>query len=303
MSKNKLTRRQFVSTVTAGAGTVLMNKRALAAENSVSNSLSDNLKLVSLGNSGLRTTFLGMGTGFSGYSGPLGAARAEVAGSLIRQAYDKGIRYFDCADSYGTHSNIASALKGLPRESYSICSKIWVSQGGIPEPDRPDADVVIDRFRKELNTDYIDLIQIHCMTDAHWTDKEKRQMDILEKLKSKGIIRAHGASVHSLEAMEACSGNSWVDVVHVRINPYGESMDKSDPVHVIPVLEKLHNEGKGIIGMKLTGAGKFKNDNEKIDESLKFVIGLSTVDMIIVGFEQSDQIDRYLARVQSVQTS
>ena len=128
--------------------------------------------------------------------------------------------------------HVASALRGFPRESYTLCSKIWVSQGGIPEPERPDADVVVERFRKELKTDYIDLIQIHCMTDAHWTERQKRQMDILENLKAKDIIRAHGVSVHSLEAMEACIGNPWVDVVHVRINPYGEAMDHSDPTVV-----------------------------------------------------------------------
>jgi aryl-alcohol dehydrogenase-like predicted oxidoreductase len=303
MSKNKLTRRQFVSTVTAGAGTVLISKPVLATDSRASISLSDNLRFVSLGKSGLKTTFLGMGTGFSAYHMPSRLNSSGAVASVIRLAYEKGIRYFDCADSYGTHSNIASALKGFPRESYTLCSKIWVSQGGIPEPDRPDANAVIDRFRKELNTDYIDLIQIHCMTDAHWSDKEKRQMDILEKLKSKGIIRAHGVSVHSLEAMKACIGNRWVDVVHVRINPYGESMDNNDPAEVTPVIEKLHHEGKGIIGMKLTGSGKFKYDDEKIDESLKFVLGLSTVDMIIVGFEQPEQIDRYNARVKSVHRS
>ena len=135
------------------------------------------------------------------------------------------------------------------------------------------------------------------MTDAKWTDKEKKQMDILENLKAKRIIRAHGVSVHSLEAMEACAGNPWVDVVHVRINPYGEAMDKNDPAQVTPVIEKLHREGKGIIGMKLIGAGKFKNESEKIDASLKYVLGLGTVDMIIVGFELPEQIDNYIARV------
>ncbi len=300
MSKNKLTRRQFVSTVTAGAGTVLIGKTVLAAKASATLSFSDTLKVVDLGNSGLRTTFLGMGTGYGGYDRSSGLTGSGVSGSLIKLAYDKGIRYFDCADSYGTHSSLASALRDVSRESYTLCSKIWVSQGGIPEPERPDADLVIDRFRRELNTDYIDLIQIHCMTDAHWTDKERRQMDILEKLKSKGIIRAHGVSVHSLEALEACSGNPWVDVVHVRINPYGETMDKSDTSHVTLVIEKLHHEGKGIIGMKITGSGKFKNEDEKIDESLKYLIGLSTIDMVITGFERPDQIDRYIARVQNV---
>jgi aryl-alcohol dehydrogenase-like predicted oxidoreductase len=298
MSKNKLTRRQFVTTVTAGAGTVLIGNTVLAARPSATVPLSDTLKIVSLGNSGLRTTFLGMGTGYSGYDRSSGFTGSGVSGSLIRLAYDKGIRYFDCADSYGTHSGLASALRDVSRESYTLCSKIWVGQGGIAEPERPDANLVIDRFRSELNTDYIDLIQIHCMTDPHWTDKEKRQMDILEKLKSKGIIRAHGVSVHSLEALEACSGNPWVDVVHVRINPFGEAMDKSDPSLVTPVLEKLHQQGKGIIGMKITGAGGFKNENEKIDESLKYLTGLSSVDMVIAGFDEPDQIDRYIARVQ-----
>ena len=299
MGKTKLTRRQFVSTITVGAGTVILGKAGIATPSPYSGSLPDALKIVRLGNSGLKTTLIGMGTGFSGFNRSSNITRAGVAESIIRQAYEKGIRFFDCADSYGTHSYTAAALKSFPRESYTLGSKIWVSQGGIPEPERPGADVVVDRFRKELNTDYLDLIQIHCMTDAGWTDKEKRQMDILENLKAKKIIRAHGVSVHSLEAMEACAGNPWVDVVHVRINPFGEAMDKNNPAQVTPVIEKLHKEGKGIIGMKLIGAGKFKNEPDKIDESLKYVLGLGTVDMIIVGFEFPEQIDNYFERVRN----
>jgi aryl-alcohol dehydrogenase-like predicted oxidoreductase len=125
-------------------------------------------------------------------------------------------------------------------------------------------------------------------------------MDILETLKSKKIIRAHGVSIHSLEAMEAAAASSWVDVVHVRVNPYGESMDHKDPAQVIPVIEKLHKAGKGVIGMKLIGNGKFRNDSEKIDASLKYVLGLGTVDMIIVGFELPEQIDNYVGRVKKL---
>jgi aryl-alcohol dehydrogenase-like predicted oxidoreductase len=128
---------------------------------------------------------LGMGTGFSGYNRSSNITRAGVAESVIKAAWEKGVRYFDCADSYGTHPYTASALKGIPREKYAIGTKMWVSQGGIPEPDRPDANIVIDRFRKELNTDYIDLVQLHCMTDHNWTDMHKKQMDILENLKAK----------------------------------------------------------------------------------------------------------------------
>lgn len=301
MGKSKLTRRQFVTTtITAGAGTILLGKTVLASPAVPGKVPADPFQIISLGKTGIKTTLLGMGTGFSGGNRSSNITRAGVAEPLIRQAYDKGIRFFDCADSYGTHSFTASALKGIPRDKYVLSSKIWVSQGGIPEPERPDADVVVERFRKELNTEYLDMVQIHCMTDGQWTDKQKKQMDILETLKAKKIIRAHGVSVHSLDALEACVDSKWVDVVHVRINPYGEAMDRKDPAEIIPVIEKLHKAGKGIIGMKLIGNGKFRNDSDKIDASLKYVLGLGTVDMIIVGFELPEQIDNYIGRVENV---
>jgi aryl-alcohol dehydrogenase-like predicted oxidoreductase len=304
MTKRNLTRRQFVTTtITAGAGSVLFAKAALGFPAKHPGSYADAFQIVTLGKSGLKSTLLGMGTGFSGYNRSSNITRAGVAETIIRQAYEKGIRFFDCADSYGTHPFTAAALKGVPRESYTLSSKIWVGPGGIPDTDRPDADVVIDRFRKELKTDYLDLVQIHCMTDPKWTDKQKKQMDILETLKVKKIIRAHGVSVHSLKAMEACVDSPWVDVVHVRINPFGEVMDKSDPATVIPVIAKLHKAGKGIIGMKLIGNGNFKNDPGKIDASLKYVLGLGTVDMIIVGFELPEQIDNYIGRIRKLPLS
>jgi predicted aldo/keto reductase-like oxidoreductase len=300
MAKNKLTRRQFVTTsAAAGAGTLLLGKAAFGFHTGISGLSEDPFQIITLGKTGIKTTLLGMGTGFSGYNRSSNITRAGVAESVIHQAYEKGIRFFDCADSYGTHPFTAAALKGIPRDNYTLSSKIWVSQGGIPEPERPDADVVVERFRKELNTDYLDMVQIHCMTDPEWTDKQKKQMDILENLKAKKIIRAHGVSIHSLEAMEACVNSPWVDVVHVRVNPFGEAMDKKDPSLVIPVIEKLHKAGKGIIGMKLIGNGNFRNDSEKIDASLKYVLGLGTVDMIIVGFELPEQIDNYILRVKT----
>jgi aryl-alcohol dehydrogenase-like predicted oxidoreductase len=304
MANSKLTRRQFISTtIAAGAGTVLLGRSSAASANGPTPLPDNPFRLVTLGKSGIKTTLLGMGTGFSGYNRSSNITRAGVAESLIRQAYEKGIRFFDCADSYGTHKFTAAALKGIPREKYVLSSKMWVGEGGIPEPERPNADIVIDRFRKELNTDYIDMIQIHCMTDGRWTDKQKKQMDILENLKAKKIIRAHGVSVHSMEALEASAESSWVDVIHVRINPYGEAMDNKDASVVVPVIEKLHKAGKGVIGMKLIGNGKFRNDSEKIDASLKYVLSLGTVDMIIIGFELPEQIDNYIGRVEKVLNS
>jgi len=301
MEKRNLTRRQFMMTLAAGAGTALIGNSLYANPEAGKLSMFDPFGTITLGKTGIKTTLLGMGTGYSGYNRSSNITRAGVAESIIRQAYEKGIRFFDCADSYGTHPFTKAALKGIPRENYTLGTKMWVYPGGIPEPERPDSEIVIDRFRKELNTDYIDLVQMHCMTNGEWTDQHKRFMDGLENLKAKQIIRAHGVSVHSFDALKVASEHPWVDVIHVRINPFGEAMDHKDPSLVVPVIEKFHKSGKGVIGMKVIGGGKFKNDPEKVEESLKFVLGLGTVDMVIIGFELPEQIDNYVERIKNVQ--
>ncbi|HPT22770.1 MAG TPA: aldo/keto reductase [Bacteroidales bacterium] len=294
----KLNRREFITrSVGAGAGSIVLGKSVLDIDQPAVSSVNDPLQKVSLGKTGITTSFLGMGTGFNGWNRSSNITRAGVAESLIRQAYEKGIRFFDCADTYGTHKYAAAGLKNFPREKYTLVTKMWTGQGGLPEPDRPDAAITVDRFRKELNTDYIDLVQLHCLTDGKWTDSQKSFMDSLENLKSRNIIRAHGVSVHSLEAMKAAAESEWVDVIHVRINPYGEAMDSKNPDEIIPVIRKMHESGKGIIGMKLIGNGNFRDDSEKIDNSLRFVLRLGTVDMITVGFEKPEQIDNYLLRI------
>jgi predicted aldo/keto reductase-like oxidoreductase len=301
MKKRTFTRRQFMATITAGTGTLFLGNKIDAVSYGMKLRTFDPFQTVTLGKTGIKTTLLGMGTGYSGYNRSSNITRAGVAESIIRAAYERGIRYFDCADSYGTHPFTKAALKGIPRENYVLGTKMWVTAGGIPEKERPDSEIVVDRFRKELNTDYIDLVQLHCMTTGEWSDQQKRFMDGLENLKAKKIIRAHGLSVHSFDALKVASEHPWVDVIHVRINPFGEAMDQRDPALVVPVIEIFHKAGKGVIGMKLIGGGKLKDDPQKIEESLKFVLGLGTVDMIIIGFEKPEQIDNYIERIKKVQ--
>lgn len=303
MGKRNLTRRQFMATMAAGTGTVLIGNVIKAVPPASTPLMYDPFETVTLGKTGIKTTLLGMGTGYSGYNRSSNITRAGVAESLIRTAYEKGIRYFDCADSYGTHPFTAAALKGIPRENYTLGTKMWITSGGIPENEKGYPEVVIDRFRKELNTDYFDIVQLHCMTEGNWTDKYKRYLDGLENLKAKNIIRAHGVSVHSFDALKTAAESPWLDVIHVRINPFGDAMDKKDPALVVPVIEKFHNAGKGVIGMKLIGGGSLRNDPQKVEESLKFVLGLGTVDLIIIGFELPEQIDNYIDRIKQVKKS
>ncbi len=299
MGKLNINRRKFVTALSLGTAHLLLSNPLYASGSRVYSA--NPLQKIKLGNSGLQTTLLGVGTGVHAGNRTSFLTRQEKNKSLdtLLHAYDKGFRNFDCADTYGTHGMVSEVLPKMNRDEMMITSKIWVRSGGIPDDERPDANIVVDRFRKELNTDYIDLVQIHCMVDPDWTQTQKRQMDILENLKAKGIIRAHGVSVHSLEAMKDALKSPWVDVIHVRINPYGIAMDKPDPQEVVEVIHQLHQSGKGIIGMKLVGDGKLRDDSEKIDNSLRFVLGLESVDMMIIGFEDTQQIDNYIGRVEN----
>jgi predicted aldo/keto reductase-like oxidoreductase len=298
----KLRRREFLSTALAGTGALLTSGCGILRRAAAVRMSNDPFQMTPLGKTGIKVSLVSFGTGFQGgmRSSNHSKMGQEKLGALLHHAYDQGVRYFDCADLYGTHAMVAEALKNIPRDKYVLASKIWFRTGGIPEPERPNADVVVQRFLKELNTDYIDIVQIHCMEDADWPTKMAPQMEIMENLKQKGLIRAHGASIHSLPALKACATTPWVDTVHVRINRFGDSMDEKDPAQVVPVLQQISAAGKGVIGMKLVGAGKYRDDPEKRDQSIQFVMGLGTVNTMIVGFEKPEEVDDFAGRTRTV---
>ena len=296
----KLKRREFLRQSALGV-TGLLARSALATAADAPRTFYDPYEQVPLGKTGLKVSRFCLGTGMNGGNRQSNHTRMgkEKLEALIKGAYERGIRMFDLADLYGTHPYLIPALKGVPRDQLTIVSKIWCHRGGIPEPERPDADVVVSRFLKEIGTDYLDLVLLHCLTAANWPEQMRKQMDILAKLKDKGLVRALGVSCHSLEALETAAGEPWVDSVHARINPYRMSMD-DEPDKVVPVLKKLHAAGKGVVGMKIIGEGRLRNDPDKRDASARFVLGLGCVDVLNVGFEKIQEIDDFAARVRKV---
>ncbi len=293
-------RREFLKHSALGVGGLLAGLPLGRAE-SVPGGCYDPYETVQLGRTGLKVSRFCMGTGVHGGNRESNATRMgkDKFEGLLRAAHERGVSMFDLADLYGTHPFVVPALKGLARDRFTLVTKIWFRPGGIPEPERPDADVVVRRFLKEIGTDYLDLVLLHCVESGNWPNELRKQMDSLAQLKHKGVIRAHGVSCHSIPALEAAAAEPWVDSVHARINPYGMSMDGA-PDKVVPVLQKLHAAGKGVVGMKIIGEGRLRNDEEKRDASARFVLGLGCVDVLNIGFEKVDEIDDFAARVRKV---
>jgi aryl-alcohol dehydrogenase-like predicted oxidoreductase len=297
----KIKRREFLTRSALGVGAALLGTPLLAEEKPRAKFF-EPYEPVPLGRTKLKVSRFCLGTGMKGGNRQSNHTRLgkEKFEALIRESHDRGTRLFDLADLYGTHPYIIPALKGIPRDQFQIVSKIWWREGGIPDKERPDADVVIERFLRELKTDYIDLVLLHCVVSPRWPEELRKQMDIMAKLKDKGVIRAHGVSCHSLEALAACATEPWVDSVHTRINPYGMSMD-GPADQVAPVLQKIHAAGKGVVGMKIVGEGRLRDQPEKRDESLRYVLGLGCVDVLNVGCESIAEVDDMAARVRKVE--
>ena len=296
----EMKRREFLAKSIAGAGGLLLGSGYINAAIKKSTTFNP-YERVPLGKTKIKVSRVGFGTGMRGGNRQSNQTRLgkEKFEALLRTAYEQGVRLFDVADLYGSHPYLASAMSKMPREDYVINTKIWWRRGGIPEKERPGADIIVTRFLKELKTDYIDVVLLHCVDSEKWAQELRKQMDILDELKHKGIIRAHGVSCHSLTALQAAADEPWVDSVNVRINAYGKSMDA--PVEKVePVVRKLHKAGKGVVGMKLIGEGSFRNSDEKRDKSISYVLGMGCVDSMVVGFEKIEEVDDFAERVRKV---
>jgi aryl-alcohol dehydrogenase-like predicted oxidoreductase len=243
---------------------------------------------VALGKTGIRTSRLAMGTGTigSGHNSNQTALGMKGLSGLLLNGYDHGLRFFDSADAYGSHPHVAEALKHVPRDQVTVLTKTFSRD---PKSARDD----LDRFRRELGVDYIDVCLMHCMTEGDWTERFKGVMDVLSEAKEKGIIRAHGCSCHSIKALRAAAKSPWVEVDQVRINPIGSHMDAS-PQEVVGVLREMKAAGKGIIGMKILGQGDLRG---RVDDAIRYALSLGVLDAFTIGAESKDEQEDLIRRV------
>jgi aryl-alcohol dehydrogenase-like predicted oxidoreductase len=242
-----------------------------------------------LGHTGIRTSRLAMGTGTVGFGGGSNQTRlgtAPLTTLLLNGYHENGLRFFDSADSYGSHPYVAAALKQLPRDKVTVLTK---TDNRDPAGLRTD----LDRFRKELGVDYIDIVLIHCTTVGDWTTRYRGVMDVLSEAKQKGVIHAHGVSCHTLPALRAAAASPWVDVDLVRFNPIGSHMD-ADPDTVIGVIKEMRAQGKGIIGMKILGQGDLR---DRPSEAIRYALSTGVLDAFTIGAESQKEQNDLIRRV------
>jgi aryl-alcohol dehydrogenase-like predicted oxidoreductase len=249
------------------------------------------MQRVILGQSGIEVSRLCIGTGTSGWGGRSNQTRLgfDRLVHLLRYAYDRGITFWDSADQYGSHPHVREALRAVGRQNVVVTTKT-VSR----TPQGAEAD--IHRFLRELGTDYLDIVLLHCLTEPDWPARYAATMERLTRLKEQGRIRALGVSCHNFGAFQHAARQPWVEVVLARINYAGVSMDAA-PEEVVPVLDRMHAAGKGIYGMKVVGAGRLTGDRRR---AIRYVLGLPSVHAIVIGMESEAEIDEDVELVEEL---
>jgi 1-deoxyxylulose-5-phosphate synthase len=315
MRDSRITRREFIRDATVSAGAAFVTSHA--AGFSAQKQAKKHSDQITLGKTGIKLSRIGFGCGTN--SGELQRGLGhEKFNDLIRYAYDQGITYFDTADSYGTHTWVREAIKGIPREKLYIQSKMMVGMGmgfgmgggmgmGRGMSNSENALDILDRFRKELNVDYIDTVLLHCQIAQNWDEQAKSLRDGLEEAKQKKIIRAHGVSCHSLPATIKAASLDWVDVNLVRVNPQGVNIDTSEMTvfgssnesHFPALVEQIKimkKNGHGIIGMKMIGEGQFTNIADR-KKAFTWAMQSNLVDAVVVGMKSRAEIDEAISHI------
>jgi aryl-alcohol dehydrogenase-like predicted oxidoreductase len=284
-------RREFLKSSAAAGTLALTGTLPLAA--ATRQSATD---WVTLGKSNVKVTRLAFGTGSIG-----GQVQRELGQEgftkLVRYAYDRGIRFFETAESYGDmHRLLGVALKGVPRDSYRIMSKVTTRNGVDPQQK-------FDELRKLANTDYFDIMLLHWQHTATWPSDTSRWQDGILEAQQRQAIVSHGASVHGLPALRQVPANKWLDVAMIRMNHKGTKMDAEDydtnglgnVPEVVTHVQQTRKAGMGVISMKLCGEGTF--NREERQAAMSFAFRNAGVDCVTVGYKTTAEIDEAITNL------
>lgn len=279
-----LSRRNFIKAGVAAGTLVTSGSLPLRAATDAAT------EWVTLGRSNVKVTRLAFGTGTHGGKVQQALGQEDFT-RLVRYAYDRGIRFFETSESYGeSQQMLGAALKGLPRESYRLMSKVTTYDGGNPGER-------LDQLLKNSDAEYFDIMLLHWQHTATWPEDTKRWKDAIAEAQHKQKIVGRGASVHGLPALRQVPGDEWLDIGMIRCNQTGVDMDAENysmdvmgnVPEVVSFIKKTKQAGKGVISMKLAGEGRF--DHAQRQTAMRFAFRHAGVDSVTVGYKSKAEID------------
>jgi aryl-alcohol dehydrogenase-like predicted oxidoreductase len=290
----KQNRREFLKSSIAGAGLLYFNEGAGLAQSPANVVKKQATDQVLLGSTGIKLSRLAMGSGTNGWNHSSDQTRLglKAFSDLLCYGYDQGINFWESADAYGSHIYLREGIKQVGRDKLVILTKTRAQTAREMRED-------LDRFRRELGTEHIDILLLHCMLSSRWPEERQGAMEVLSEARHRGIIRAHGVSCHDFGALQTAARHPWVQVDLARINPIQRHMD-ADPASVVNVLRQMKKAGKGAIGMKILAQGDLAKN---VDKALEYAAKLDCLDTFTIGFTSPKQLEEVIQKVPKLSVS
>lgn len=235
------------------------------------------MQMNTLGRSGLKVSKLCFGTLTMS---PLQRGISPEEGArLLVYAYERGVRFLDTADLYGTYPHIRLALKDAP--DYVISTKAYCY-------DRKTAQAALERAYRGIARDYVDLFMLHEQESLYTLRGHEEALAYLDEQKRLGHIGAVGVSTHFVACVKAAPRFPMIDVIHPLINLEGIGIQDGTREDMEQAVAAARSRGIGIFAMKALGGGHLIGSNR---DALSYAIQSPLLDSVAVGMQSTQEID------------
>jgi len=274
-----ITRRQFVQTTAAAAATVAISP--VTGCTSPSPYDPKGLPTVNLGKTRAEVPLMGFGCGSRWMAIP----DNEMALEILETAFNQGLYYWDTAASYGNDKISSEERIGIilkeRREQVFISSKTG-------DRDGDQAKKSVERSLDRLQTDHLDLLHVHSLSsveDAEQLGEKGKVMEVLQQLKSEGVIRNIGFSGHaSAEGMKRAIELYDFDVMMMALNH--QSTDGSEDFEGLPAPLAIQ-KGMGVVAMKVIRPRETVN-GLAADDLVRYALTLQDFHMVNIGTDSKE---------------
>ena len=237
------------------------------------------MRMVNIGNTGMAVTELCHGTLILG---KLQANLTPEEGAIaIRKSFDLGVNFYDTAQGYQTYPHLALGLKGIPKDKIVIASKSHARSYA-------DMKTAVEECLSALSMKQIGIFHLHQVQSVDDLKSRQGALDCLIEFKKRGIIRAIGASLHTIAGMHAVNNEPVFDVVFPVLNVRGYGIIDGNLQDMLQALQESKEKGKFVYAMKPLGGGHLYKE---IEEAFNFLRQLPTCDAIACGMKDEAEIE------------
>ena len=203
----------------------------------------------------------------------------EEGARLLVHAYERGVRFLDTADLYGTYPHIHLALRDAP--DYVISTKAYCWDGKT-------AQAALERAYAGVGRDYIDLFMLHEQESLYTLRGHEEALVYLARQKELGHIGAVGVSTHFIACVKAAPRFGMIDVIHPLINVEGIGIQDGSREDMEVAIEAARARGIGIFAMKPLGGGHLIASSR---EALEYAVNSPLLDAVAIGMQSVEEID------------